>query len=124
VGWLVLMTQRRLKSRMKLSCNDHSAPISVMSRSSDLAALDTGRRRTLFYIAQTCSHFPVRLELSRNQETMLEKWNIIAQQISTESDPAKLVALVREANLLLHSVQRRPSRSALDDSIFLPGRGH
>jgi hypothetical protein len=52
---------------------------------------------------------------------MLEKWNVIAQQISTESDPAKLVALVREANLLLHSVQSRASRSTLDDSISLPG---
>jgi hypothetical protein len=108
---------------MKLIYSDHSAPISVMSRSCDLAALDTGLRRTLFNIAQTCSHFPVTLKLSRNQETMLEKWNVIAQQISTESDPAKLVALVREANLLLHSVQSRPSRSALGDSISVPGHG-
>jgi hypothetical protein len=47
---------------------------------------------------------------------MLEKWNVIAQQISKESDPAKLVALVREANLLLHSMQSRPPRSTLDNS--------
>jgi hypothetical protein len=37
---------------------------------------------------------------------MLEKWSVIAQQISVESDSATLVALVREANLLLYS---RPS---------------
>jgi hypothetical protein len=55
---------------------------------------------------------------------MLEKWTVIAQQISTESDPAKLVALVREANLLIHSGQSRPSRSALDDSISLPDRAN
>jgi hypothetical protein len=47
---------------------------------------------------------------------MLEKWNVIARQISTESDPEKLVTLVREANLLLHAVKSRPPRSTLDNS--------
>jgi hypothetical protein len=47
---------------------------------------------------------------------MLEKWNVIARQISTETDSERLVTLVREANLLLHSAQNRPSRSTLDNS--------
>ena len=50
---------------------------------------------------------------------MLEKWTVIAQQISTESDPAKLVALVREANLLLHSVQAAPGAGrSMTQSLF------
>jgi hypothetical protein len=36
---------------------------------------------------------------------MLEKWNVIARQISTETDSERLVTLVREADLLLHSAQ-------------------
>src|SRR5580698_2795699 len=73
-----------------LSCCDHTSP---------------GGSWTLFNIAQTCSHSSGRLGYREIRKPMLEKWNVIARQISTETDSERLVTLVREADLLLHSAQ-------------------
>jgi hypothetical protein len=34
---------------------------------------------------------------------MLEKWKVLAQQASTEQNPDRLVAIVKEINLLLNA---------------------